>query len=205
MDFICVLLLVFLARTMLAQQLYPTPRPPLGQLVFGNCSVLVDNDTILGAYDQFSDHGLLPSLFIGGRGNGPPFLRIVRSKVTCLNSGLLKNTASSVGILVEYQRQTSPNVSIVAQVAVDCIQDPYNPNGSFSFYPTPDPQSRDTLDLNTARVSSGSTIQDNVIVPFSTALRIDCSVCSVSVGRGEAESRCVGKTRKHHRFNHTFK
>ncbi len=46
--------------------------------------------------------------------------------MTCLNSGLIKGTASSVGILVEYQRQTAPNVNIKAQIAVDCIEDPHN-------------------------------------------------------------------------------
>ena len=182
-------------RAVLAQQLYPTPRAPQSQLMFGNCSVLMDNDTILGTYDQFSDTGLLPSLFISGDGNSPPFLRIVRSKVTCLNSGLIRGTASSVGMLVEYQRQTAPNVNIRAQVAVDCIQDPFDPNSAFSFFPARDPDDNGNLALNTAQVSSGSTIQDNVNLNFSdTTLRTNCAVCSdLSVGVGDPTNRCVGK------------
>ncbi len=195
MDF-PVLLLLFLVHAASAQQLYyTTSRPPAGELIFGNCSVLADNDSIVGMYDQFSDRGLLPSLFISRDGNAPPFLRIVRSKVTCLNSGLLKNTASSVGILVEYQRQSAPNTSIVAQVAVDCIEDPYNLNANFSFYPTPIPNPNlRGYSKNTARVSSGSTLQDNVSVPFSAALRTNCSICSnLIISSRNPESLCVGK------------
>ncbi len=103
----------------------------------------------------------------------------------------LKNTASSVGILVEYQRQSAPNTSIVAQVAVDCVEDPYNLNANFSFYPTPNPRGSSN---NTARVSSGSTLQDNVSVPFSTALRTNCSICSNLINSSRnPESLCVGK------------
>ena len=187
-------LLILLLPAVLAQQLYPTPRASTVSLTFGNCTVLMDNDPILGNYNQFSDTGLLPSLFITGDGSSPPFLRIVRSKVTCLNSGLIKGTASSVGILVEYQRQTAPNVNIKAQIAVDCILDPHNPNAEFSFYPTPDPAATQISVQNTARVSSGRTLKDNVDVNFTVPFRTNCSVCSDLASRaGDPDSRCVGK------------
>ncbi len=191
---ITVLLLALTFPAVLAQQLYPTARGPTVSLTFGNCTILMDNDTILGNYNQFSDTGLLPSLFITGDGSSPPFLRIVRSKVTCLNSGLIKGTASSVGVLVEYQRQSAPNVNIKAQVAVDCIQDTHNPNAEFSFYPTPNPNATQISARNTARVSSGRTLVDNVDVNFTVPFRTNCAVCSdFSLGLGDPDSRCVGK------------
>lgn len=164
---------------------YPAPRAG----GFGDCNLPTENDTILGSNETFSNVGLLPSLFASGDGSSAPFLRIVRSRLTCVTTGFTSRfTASSVSFIVEYERQDNQGVIVRAQVSVDCIPDPNNPAQDFSFYPMPSGS-----DPRTASVSAGSILRDNTNVSYNTALRVDCSECSEESGsRGDLIARCLG-------------
>ena len=185
-------LLILLTQTAIShEQSYPVL--PYSR---GSCHRLEDHTNMFGNRTAYSSQGLLPSLFIRDDTIFPPSLKIVRTKLLCETIGLERNTASSVSFLVEYQRQDSPLRNFIAQVMVDCVRDPHNPNANYSFHPVPAPGAVGK-NLNTAQNSSTLIIDETSIsANFATIPKFRCGHCEIydyHPSINDQTTKCTGK------------
>ena len=155
-----------------SKQLYPTARANIG-----SCPRLTDDSDIFGNRTAFSNKGLLSTLFIRADETEPRTLRIVRARLLSEAIGLRRDTASSVSFLLEYEVPGDATLQL-AQVALDCVQDQFNLLVDYSFFPAPDPNSHQTISLNTARNSVSYPLRSTGIeANFSTEPEFKCGEC----------------------------
>ena len=149
----------------------------------GDCQRLTEDSNIFGNRSLFSNRGLLATTLTANE-TSPTSVRIVRTRLLSEATGTKRNTASSVSFLVEYQLPGENNTHL-AQVAMDCILDPFNPAMNYSFFPSPNPTNSHFTTLNTARVAVGSVLRTiNITANFSTEPEFNCGQTGYLEGPG---------------------
>lgn len=171
------------------RQLYPTMRSGVG-----SCPRITEDSDIFGNRADFSNQGLLSTSFISGDENSPLTLKILRARLLSEAIGLKRNTASSVSFLLQYLLPGN-GAPRLAQVTMDCILDQYNPAVEYSFYPSPDPTSNQSVALDTARVSVGSVLRTiGITATFSTEPEYACGQCGLQTGMvSNPVTQCICK------------
>jgi len=153
---------------------YGTLLYPVRPRDVGDCQRLTGDSSIFGNTSNFSNQGLLAATLITGNESSPAAVKIVRARLLSEALGTTRNTVSSASFLVEYLVLGKGNTRL-AQIALDCILDPFNLAVDYSFFPSPDPNSIHIAALNTARVAVGSVLRTaKITANFSTQPEFNC-------------------------------
>ena len=158
----------------------------------GNCALPTSE---LGQTEVLSQYGLIAGVFNADSSGSPrPFVQIITAHYVCQASGTVRDTVSSISLVVEYRLcfascANSSNILItIDQFQFDCFADAIDPHGGsdmrknvFAFDPNTSSPS-----VIASLVRSDSS---GVVANFSTPLATHCGECAD--GTMAAPDHCV--------------